>query len=191
MEKPARFLGPSFVLILSAALGCTITPSKPADTPKDTSAADPEGKAPLPAVEAERVSEGAAPSGSAQGRANERRKSFDAMSAPERMAFMKKVVLPEMSELFEAGGEEESGFSCRSCHGSRAAQGDFTMPNPELPKLDPSDGFADEKKANPAAVKFMMEQVVPKMAELLGEPVYDPKTHEGFGCFECHTKTES
>lgn len=182
MERPAKFLGPSFVLLLGAILGCTVTPAQPPETPKDSSAAEPEGKAPLPPVTAEQVE----PSPGASGK----RKSFDAMTSGERMAFMKKVILPEMSQLFDSGGEDEHDFTCKTCHGARAAQGNFEMPNPDLPKLDPSDGFADEKKAKPEAVKFMMEQVVPKMAELLGEPVYDPATHEGFGCFECHTKAE-
>lgn len=182
MEIPVRFLGPSFVLAFAAALGCTVTPQQGPESPKDTSAAEPEGKAPLPKVTAEHVE----PSEPSAGK----RKSFDAMSPGERMSFMKKVVFPEMSQLFDSGGEEEHEFGCKTCHGPGAAQGNFKMPNPALPKLDPSDGFADEKKAKPEAVKFMMEQVVPKMAELLGEPVYDPATHEGFGCFECHTKAE-
>ena len=35
---------------------------------------------------------------------------------------------------------------------------------------------------------FMMKQVEPTMALLVGEQPYDPKTKAGFSCFECHTK---
>jgi hypothetical protein len=115
-------------------------------------------------------------------------KPFGEMSAGEKMSHMKKVVLPGMKPLL--GAEEGEEYSCKTCHGDRAANGDFSMPNPGLPPLDPSDGFADEKKEHPEAVQFMMEKVVPKMAELLGEHPYDPATGEGFGCFECHTKTQ-
>ena len=63
------------------------------------------------------------------------------------------------------------------------------MPNPELPKLDVTPaGFKAMQAKSPAIVEFMGKQVVPTMAQLLGEPAYDPKTQKGFGCLECHTK---
>jgi hypothetical protein len=46
---------------------------------------------------------------------------------------------------------------------------------------------ADQKK-NPKIFEFMMKQVKPQMAQLLGEAEFDPKTQTGFGCLECHTK---
>jgi hypothetical protein len=42
-------------------------------------------------------------------------------------------------------------------------------------------------KKNAKVTKFMMERVAPEMAKLLNLPPYDPATHEGFGCFNCHT----
>ncbi len=186
MKKSAIVLGSSLAIALGAALGCTVTPGDRAATPSET-AAEPEGKQPLPSVTAERVGEendGEAPTA--------KRKAFDDMTPGERMSLMKKVVLPEMKALFEEHNRKSAqDFSCKTCHGSRAVQGNFEMPNPELLKLDPSDGFADELKEHPRGTKFMMEHVVPTMAKLLGEPVYDPETHEGFGCFGCHTKVDS
>jgi hypothetical protein len=38
---------------------------------------------------------------------------------------------------------------------------------------------------------FMVKQVVPTVAQLVGEQPYDPKTQKGFGCFECHTKKKA
>ncbi|OQX70182.1 MAG: hypothetical protein B6A08_01525 [Sorangiineae bacterium NIC37A_2] len=185
MKKSAIVLG-SLAIALGAALGCTVTPGDRATTPSETSA-EPEGKEPLPSVTAERVGEestGEAPAA--------KRKAFHDMTPGERMSLMKNVVLPEMKALFEEHNRKSAkDFSCKTCHGSRAAQGNFEMPSPELLKLDPSDGFADELKEHPNGTKFMMEHVVPTMAKLLGEPVYDPETHQGFGCFGCHTKVDS
>lgn len=118
------------------------------------------------------------------------RKPFHEMSPGERMTHMKTVIIPEMKPVFsefEPNGE----FTCKTCHGSRAAQGNFAMPNPDILPLDPSDGFADEMKDHPGAVEFMKTKVVPKMAELMGESPYDPAVGKGFGCFECHTMAKA
>ncbi|MBK6533704.1 MAG: hypothetical protein IPF99_30190 [Deltaproteobacteria bacterium] len=34
--------------------------------------------------------------------------------------------------------------------------------------------------------EFMGTRVVPVMAQLLGQQPYNPQTHQGFGCFNCH-----
>lgn len=189
MKKSAIGLVSSLAIALGAAFGCTVTPGDRAATPSDTSA-EPEGKEPLPAVKAERVGEESQER--PESTPSAKRKAFDDMTPGEKMSLMKKVVTPEMKALFaEHNRKSAQDFSCKTCHGSRAAQGNFAMPNPELLKLDASDGFADEMKEHPRGTKFMMEHVVPTMAKLLGEPVYDPETHEGFGCFGCHTKVDS
>jgi hypothetical protein len=36
-------------------------------------------------------------------------------------------------------------------------------------------------------VEFMVKQVEPTMASLIGEKPYDEKTKLGFNCFRCHT----
>ena len=111
---------------------------------------------------------------------------FDDLSEDEKKQYMKNVVLPKMKELFVSVDAKHYGnMNCVNCHGASAKKGEFEMPNKDLPKLDPTGNF---KKHDPAVVKFMAEQVVPQMAALLGEPQYDPKTQEGFGCFDCHTK---
>ena len=72
---------------------------------------------------------------------------------------------------------------------SGASDGSFKMPSADLPKLDASpDGFKKLAAKHPKVFDFMMKQVEPQMAQLLGEPAYDPATGKGFGCFDCHTK---
>ncbi|MBV8879347.1 MAG: hypothetical protein JO332_05265 [Planctomycetaceae bacterium] len=108
----------------------------------------------------------------------------------ERMVTMKQVVWPAMKSEFAAFDPKEFGnVTCGTCHGPGAKDKTFKMPNPKLPKLPATEvGFEKLKKEQPDVVHFMMSTVVPKMADFVGEPPYDPKTGKGFGCFRCHPK---
>jgi hypothetical protein len=110
------------------------------------------------------------------------------MTREERLAVMKEKVLPTMKEEFQkVDPKHYAEFTCVTCHGPGIKQGKFDMPNPALPKLNVKNGMKDEEKKHPAMMKFMAETVVPKMAEMLNVPKYDPATHTGFGCGDCHT----
>lgn len=112
-------------------------------------------------------------------------KSWDAMTHDEKLALMKTVVMPKMKEAFQAfDAKKYADFSCKTCHGKPENKG--KMPNNDVPKLDPKDQFAKHQKKTPELTKFMMTTVVPQMAKILGEQPYDPKTHQGFGCGNCH-----
>jgi hypothetical protein len=106
------------------------------------------------------------------------------------MAYMKSTVNPKMGALFhDFDAKRYDEPKCVLCHGSGAKDGGFKMPNPELPKLDFSPaGMKAMHTKSKAIVEFMGKQVVPTMAQLLGQPPYDAKTQKGFGCLECHTK---
>lgn len=108
----------------------------------------------------------------------------------ERMLTMKNVVHPAMkAEFVKWDPKEFSGMTCATCHGPGAKDKTFKMPNPKLPKLPATEAeFEKLKEENPCAVHFMMEIVVPRMADFVGEKPFDPKTHEGFSCFRCHPK---
>ena len=102
------------------------------------------------------------------------------MKHDERAAYMKNTVLPKMKVEFIAF-DGKDGTKDKS----------FKMPNPKLPKLPATEeGFKKLSAEHPEAMTFMRTKVVPHMAALVGEAPYDPKTHEGFGCFECHLKKE-
>ena len=109
---------------------------------------------------------------------------FDEMNQDQRIEFMKNTVVPTMAPLFQKHDAEEfKDFGCKTCHGAAAADGQFTMPNEELPVLD----FADMSKWKPADLEWMNKEIKPTMAKLLGEEEYSDTNPKGFGCLECHT----
>lgn len=115
-------------------------------------------------------------------------KPWKDMTQSERKMHMKTVVVPKMGALFQSfDAKDFAEFTCITCHGNRAKNGNFTMPNPELPKLNAANGFKKHMDEKPAITKFMMEKVEPEMAAALGLQPYDVKTHQGFGCDRCHT----
>ena len=107
-------------------------------------------------------------------------KKFDDMAPAEKLKFMKEVVMPTMKAKFQAvDAEHYAEFSCVTCHGPGAKDGNFEMPTAALPKL-PED-MEPLMKEKPEVMKFMIETVKPEMKQLLGEG-------DDFGCFDCHTK---
>jgi hypothetical protein len=113
------------------------------------------------------------------------------MTPEQKGKYMKEVVTPKMKPAFQAfDAEEFKKFGCPTCHGDKAKEKKFKMPNPGLPAL-PGDqaGFAALMEKKPKMMKFMGETVKPEMAKLLGLPEFDPKKPEagGFACGACHT----
>jgi hypothetical protein len=107
----------------------------------------------------------------------------DGMTKDQQMAFMKTRVLPAMGPVFQAhDATKYADFSCKTCHGP-----EYKNPHDFLPHLTMKDGKLTAFADKPEVAKFMVESVSPKMAEAMGLPHYDPKTHQGFGCGGCHT----
>lgn len=123
-----------------------------------------------------------APAAEAEGAAADLKWSDD-MPVKDKGVFMKKKVLPEMSQLFkEYDAKEFADFSCKTCHGPQMKP----KPVDFLPELHVKDGKLVEAAEHPEIAKFMGEKVSPAMAELFGKPHYDPATGKGFGCGGCH-----
>jgi hypothetical protein len=115
---------------------------------------------------------------------------WDSWSHDQKHEYMKTAVMPKMGGLFhDFDAKRYAEPKCGLCHGAGAKDGTFKMPNPGLPKLDVTPaGFKAMQAKKPKVVEFMMKQVEENMADLLGEPPYDPATQKGFGCLGCHTK---
>jgi len=101
------------------------------------------------------------------------------------------TVLPNMGQTWQKfSGSDAPTLTCRTCHGANAEDVAYKMPNPALLPLDPallpSQTSRDAHEARWA--KFMVEDVVPQMTDLIDAQPYDAKTGRGFGCFDCHTK---
>lgn len=105
------------------------------------------------------------------------------LSHDQQVAFMKTKVLPAMKPVFQGQDATKYGdFSCKTCHGP-----EFKDPHEALPHLTLKDGKLTAFAEKPDMSKFMAEKVVPNMATAMGEPPYDVKTGQGFGCAGCHT----
>ncbi len=110
------------------------------------------------------------------------------MDRAHRLDYMGLVVFPAMKAKFQAfGAEAFAEFRCQTCHGDGFDKPgiDFRMPN-VLPPLSRTDPIGGGMAYDPETTKFMVETVVPTMAELLGESPFDPRTGKGFSCFRCH-----
>jgi hypothetical protein len=107
----------------------------------------------------------------------------EGMTKDAEIAFMKKNVVPEMEPVFKGFNAKRYGeFGCKTCHGPK-----FKEPKEYLPKLTFKDGKITSFADKPEISKFMAEQVVPHMATAMGLKPFDPVTHTGFGCGNCHT----
>ncbi|NVB40491.1 hypothetical protein G6O69_21805 [Pseudenhygromyxa sp. WMMC2535] len=106
-------------------------------------------------------------------------KTWAEMNEDERMAHMGAVVLPRMRAVFQAHDPERyASFGCATCHGH---SGSFEMPNPELPELDASNFYKQERQEHGDMVKLMWKEVEPTMGEALGV------TYSFGGTIECHS----
>ena len=175
--------------LLAAACGGTQPNPETAPPPAAESAAPSAAPAVASAAPAPAASSSAtpAPEASAAPAPAKAAINWDAMDHQQRLEHMKTVVMPRMKELFAgADAHRYADMKCVTCHGDGAKDQTFKMPNPKLPKLSYTDNFKKHMAKTPEITKFMMEKVVPEMASLLGEQPYDPATHKGFGCAECH-----
>ncbi len=116
--------------------------------------------------------------------------NFDTLDHAGKIKVMKTQVVPEMgAEMTAFDPKRWPKVECKTCHGKSADDGTFKMPNPDLPKLDPSWFGPNPPADKKDVLEFMEEKMKPHMAKILGQPEFDPKNPNagGFGCLECHT----
>jgi hypothetical protein len=110
------------------------------------------------------------------------------MSWEERHDVMTFAVLPNMARLFQRfHGSADPDMTCATCHGLDAELVRYAMPH-GLPALDPArlpdPNGPDPREARMA--KFMIDEVTPAMADLLGIRAADRDAKHRFSCFNCH-----
>lgn len=116
--------------------------------------------------------------------------AYAQMNREQRVAFMSAVVVPQMTPIFAAFDPKFKNLSCVTCHGNGASDGTFAMPSPQIPPLPGSEEAFMEYIKDPEHARwsqFMLDQVWPKMADLLKVDKYDPAHPDGFSCSNCHT----
>jgi hypothetical protein len=93
-------------------------------------------------------------------------------------------------KLFQSWMPERfKDVNCRTCHGVGVTEGNFRLPNPDLPIVAPgAAGFQELAKHEPEVLAFMQKTLVPETARLLGVPAFDMETHVGFSCYQCHVR---
>jgi hypothetical protein len=195
------------IFLSGLAAHCGGEQPQPATPPTSTEAPDgapPEGdgSAPSPATAASAApAESAAPAPGASAAAPPAAPKpagpgdWETWSHDQKLEYMKAYVMPKMGDAFhDFDAKRYAEPKCALCHGDGVKDGSFTMPNPELPKLDVTPAGIKKLHSDPkkkAVLEFMSKTVVPNVAQLLGMQPYDMKTKQGFGCLACHTKKET
>lgn len=105
----------------------------------------------------------------------------------QRKEFMGIYVFPKMRDAFKAhDGDRFGKFKCQTCHGDDMKEVEFKMPSDSLMPLPAEEPIAMARDFDEEVTKFMVDEVMPQMGELLGESV-DATTGKGeFGCHACH-----
>lgn len=117
--------------------------------------------------------------------------TWDQLDRAARLEYMTDVVLPTMRDIFQAHDpERHAGFSCATCHGDDLVAVDYAMPNALTPL--PLDGtLAAAEARDPETTAFMLDEVFPAMAALLGREKYShDAAPDGFRCVGCHRVAE-
>ena len=196
MATPRRLHWSSALVVL--ALGCsgsthTATPAPVAPTPGLTEVADAGAPAAEDVPAAPSSEDAGAPVAEAPlppmptGLTGPTR-PWSRMTDREKGRYMDERVMPVMTALLQAYDPAEfADVTCATCHGANARAVHFHMPNTLAP-LPPFGTPASQAlmARERRMFEFMGTRVVPVMAQLLGEQPYNPQTHQGFGCFNCH-----
>lgn len=117
---------------------------------------------------------------------------WETWSRQQKLAYMRSTFMEAERKVFtEFEPFKFAKLDCKTCHGQGVFDGTFKMPNPDLPKLvGGAEGFGELARQEPKMLAFMQKRVVPETARLLGVPEFDFASHQGFSCFQCHTRSD-
>jgi hypothetical protein len=110
------------------------------------------------------------------------------MTGAQKGQYMAQAVMPAMTALLQAYDPAHfATVTCATCHGANARAVHFHMPNalPALPAFG-TPAAQQRMAAQHRMYEFMGTRMTPAMAQLLGTQPFNPETHQGFGCFNCH-----
>jgi hypothetical protein len=92
-----------------------------------------------------------------------------------------------MKKTFQAHDAGAFGtFKCQTCHGNDMQAKNFKMPNDSIYPLNAKDPVKGAMDYDKKITKFMLDEVTPKMAEMLGEKPMGKDPAGTFGCLRCH-----
>ena len=113
------------------------------------------------------------------------------MTFEQRHEEMTFVIHPTLAERWQAFYHTDAPkLQCVTCHGADAEQHRYQMAFTPLDDLQPSrvrDLYRSDAELNDEQ-RFKRDVITPLMADMLGEPHYDPATGLGFSCFGCHPR---
>lgn len=119
--------------------------------------------------------------------ADGKRPTWREMKIPDRKVYMKKVVLPRATKIFQQWRPERfASVDCTLCHGPGVFSENFQMPNDYLPRLSGKLLLGPELKTNPETTRLKLNRLVPTIADALGVKPFSIVTRRGFGCYSCH-----
>jgi hypothetical protein len=109
----------------------------------------------------------------------------------KKTEIMMTKVVPNVGKLFKAHDAKKfDKFGCKTCHGDAKTKSKDD-PKKTLPKLKLSGDGADKlAKSKGPMMKFMNDQVLPAMADSLGDKAADKPMDpgaKGVACNTCHT----
>ena len=176
---------PSLALVLVALVAC----DKPASTvppPGDTAGSPADGGA----ADGGAADGGAADGGAADGGGEPgspdvawKDKTFD-----QKKEFMGVEVFPKMKAAFQGYDSNQfRAFKCDTCHGPDPAAKKYKMPTDSIYPLPKDNPVKAAMAYDEKMTKFMVDTIMPQMAEMLQMKSGDPATGLGeFGCMSCH-----
>jgi hypothetical protein len=102
----------------------------------------------------------------------------------QRMEYMGLYFHPRMRDLFQKSDPAAyDQFRCQTCHGEDMVERHYAMPA-SLRPLSSRDPIAEGSSRDAKATDFMVKEVLPATAKLLGEG--GPAAEKRVSCTTCH-----